>query len=113
VLILDPDKAGALNIIPLEHLFEGLTDKFCGAGDRHKSKEGWDNVAKEFCLYRGDLYHKYGLHFHGGGKFGAHIDCGTIMYRDLVAKGYKMKYCDPGTYCVHLRSDHPRWKELF
>ena len=101
----------------LENMFKGVDDKYCGIGEKHKSKEGWDNARKELCIYRGDLYHEYGLNFNGGGENLTHVDCGTYMYRDLVAKGYKMKYLnlsrgkDP--YILHLRSDHPRWKELY
>jgi hypothetical protein len=97
----------------LEYMFEKVTNKVCGIGGEHKSREGWDNVAKEACIYRGDLYHKYELHFEGGGKkWGGHVDCGTIMFRDLVKKGYKMKYCDPMQYATHIRPSSPDWETL-
>jgi len=93
----------------LEYMFDGVDDQVCGIGVQHDSREGWPNVGKQICLYRGDLYHQFDLNFFGGGKLGGHIDCGTPMFRDLVAKGYKMKYCDPESYTLHLRPDGPTW----
>lgn len=98
----------------LEYMFEGMNNKYCGAGEQHDSRvEGWPNVAKELCIYRGDLYHKYNLNFFGGGELGGHIDCGTLMYRDLVEKGYKLKYCDPMRYAIHIRPDSEGWDKYY
>lgn len=93
----------------LEEMFKDTDDKYCGIGDDWSRDFVKYNLAKWFCLFRGDLYHKFNLTFEG--DFDKAIDAGTSYWEALVNKGFKLKFMSLNDYFLHLGSKKgDNWK---
>lgn len=95
----------------IEYLLDGTDDSICGIGEDF-SRGGPENLGKWLCVFRGDLYHKFNLDFHG--DYDNKVDAGTGYFTGTIKNGYKILYKDLHPYYEHLESkSHPRWEELY
>lgn len=95
----------------VEYLLEGADNKTCGCGDDF-SRGGMPNVGKWLCMFRGDLYHKYRLHFKGDRD--KRLDAGQEMFGALTKRGYKMNIVNSlEDFFVHLTNSRQGHEELW
>jgi len=85
----------------LEYMMGEDNDLLCGIGEDF-SRDWGPNLGKWLCLFRGDLYHKYHLDFHG--NLDKCMDAGAWMFQELIKKGFAMKDINIKDYYVHLGS---------
>jgi glycosyltransferase involved in cell wall biosynthesis len=96
----------------LEDMFKDTNDTFCGIGDDWARGFVKYNLAKWFCLFRGDLYHRYNLDFHG--DFNLAIDAGAPYWEACVKKGFEMKFMGLDDYFLHLGAiENANWKKYY
>jgi len=94
----------------IEHLMKGTDSKYCGMGDDF-SRGGPPNLGKWFCIFRGDLYHKYGLNFYADSS--KRLDAGQMYFDFLTRKGYKLKMVDFSSFFIHLTNSYRDHEEIW
>lgn len=85
----------------IEFMLKEADRKSCGVGEDF-TRDWLPNLGKWLCMFRGDLYHKYGLDFHA--DYEKCYDAGSPMFDALIKKGYNLKFVTLGESFVHLGS---------
>ena len=95
----------------IEHMLKGANSKVCGIGEDF-TRDWLPNVGKWLCMFRGDLYHKYDLDFHG--DYAKAYDAGSPYFDALIKKGYKLNFTNLDGFFVHLGSvRNEEWEEYY
>lgn len=95
----------------LEMMLGGDNKKVVAIGEDF-TRDWLPNVGKWLCMYRGDLYHKYKCDFRG--NYEKCLDAGTLFFKEVMDRGYKLKFVNLDGYFLHLTSvRNEQWDKYY